>query len=103
MLMHFVNFAILEILHRVRRIDFISFACDSLGNKYNFPSYSRAYKSIAGEEHIPVTLPENYEIEQAVREAFHKAMTRALKLKILKAPLKDIPTPELSHGQSERF
>ena len=90
-----VNFGLLEMLYKLRRLDFMSEAFHKLKDKYEFPQNMKAFEAVKGEEYICSTLPENYEIEASVHAAFKKAVDRAMKLKILKCAPKKIPTANL--------
>lgn len=90
-----VNFSILELLYKLRRLDFMSEAFYKLKDKYQFPRNMKAFEAVQGKEFICITLPENYEIEASIHSAFKRAADRAVKLKILKCVPKKIPAANL--------
>ena len=67
------NFSILEFVHRIRRIDFISESTENLKGTVNFPKLQKLYEKSQNQPKVFI-LPEDYEIEQAVQEAYQSAL-----------------------------
>ncbi|KAK3907516.1 Maturase K [Frankliniella fusca] len=86
-----VNFSMLDMIYRLRRIDFMAEAYVNLKEKYSFPRQLRAFQAIEGQEYICATLPEDIDIEHAVHRAFQKANEYAVNMKLIKHPLRQIP------------
>lgn len=87
-----INFSIMEMLYKERRMDFITDASFNLKDKYNIPSSWRAFVPIKEEPFIARVLPEDFEIQGIIENAFRKAMEIATNLQIIKAPLRKMPT-----------
>jgi hypothetical protein len=62
------------------------FPLATLENDLIFPRHHKAFRISTAAPHIPVSLPEDYEIEAAVLTARDRAVERAIKLKIIKEP-----------------
>lgn len=91
------TFTILEMQNFVRRADSLAATYLTLQGIVDFPRHHKAFKKSEGKPHIPVSLPEDYEIENAILSAQKFAVALAVKLKILKKPMiKLIPPPSLT-------
>lgn len=86
-----INFSIMEMLHRERRVDFLMNATFKLKDKYVIPGNWRAFQPIKKQPFVCQVLPEDYEIQGIVENAFRIAMEDATKLEIIKCPLRNIP------------
>lgn len=75
-------FSILELIHRIRRIDFIAESKHNLQDVIDFKSQKKSYQKSTGQPAIVTSLPEDYEIEVAVKEASELAFKRCVALGI---------------------
>jgi len=80
-----VSFSILELQNRVRRIDFMASKFKKLEKEYTFKRHHKSFQLNTSVCHIPVTLPEDYEIEIAINSALEKAISMAIKFEIIKS------------------
>ncbi|KAK3922722.1 Ribosome biogenesis protein BOP1-like protein [Frankliniella fusca] len=78
-----VSFSILELQNRVRRIDFMTNKFKKLEKEYTFKRHHKSFQMSTSVCYIPVTLPEDYEIEIAVDSALKKAIGLAVKFEII--------------------
>lgn len=86
------NFSILEFKHKVRRIDFLADSMNNLKDIIEFPRLKRTYRT--SKEKSPVhILPEDFEIDRAVDEAFKSALKMCVKFGIAKPSTKCPPCP----------
>lgn len=68
-----VSFSILEMQSSLRRIDTLASSSLQLEGKIVFPRHHKAILKSNAESHVPVSLPEDFEIEQAVSMALSEA------------------------------
>lgn len=87
-----VNFTMLELLHRIRRIEWQAKIEVTLGDKYSFPSSNRASKA-ENKEHQIFSLPSNEIIEKIITEATSFALHHADSIGIT---FTEIPNPKFS-------
>ncbi|KAE8752335.1 hypothetical protein FOCC_FOCC000807 [Frankliniella occidentalis] len=85
------NFSILEMLHTLQRIEYLTNASLYLRDRYNFPRHVRAFEAVKNPEYVCSSLPQDYEIDLAVQTALQKATKIALDLEIIKEQLEEIP------------
>lgn len=91
-----VSFSILELQNHFRRVDLLCSSHSKLQNDFVFPRHHKAFKKNGDPPHIPVSLPEDYEIEAAVLSARDKAVKIAEKFKLIQKPSKSfVPPPNL--------
>ncbi|KAK3931898.1 putative protein phosphatase 2C 60 [Frankliniella fusca] len=72
-----VNFSILELLHRMRRIELQSEVEFKYGDKFQFPVSHRASKKQQTQCYIPDNLPTDQEILSTIKNAKESALIRA--------------------------
>ncbi|KAK3932724.1 PDZ domain-containing protein 2 [Frankliniella fusca] len=75
-----VSFSILEMSNSLRRSDTLASSRLNLEGVVNFPRHHKAIIKSNAECHIPVSLPEDYELEQAVLSALSEAFENAVKV-----------------------
>lgn len=88
-------FTVLEAKNFFRRLDLSLATENSLQDVLVFPRHQKHLKPSELAPHIPVCLPENYEIENSVKEAFKKAVTRAMAFNLIKSRFTTIPRASL--------
>ncbi|KAE8746002.1 hypothetical protein FOCC_FOCC007260 [Frankliniella occidentalis] len=86
-----INFSILEMLHKIRRIEYLTNATFKLKGRYKFPRQMRAFEAIEKSQCEISDIPTNEEINFAVQKSLKKANELALKLNLITKPLKVIP------------
>ncbi|KAK3911226.1 GPN-loop GTPase 1 [Frankliniella fusca] len=79
-----VSFSVLEMQHALRRIDMVTSSRLKLEGKINFPRHHKAIAKCHFASHVPLCLPEDYEIEKSVSDAFSEAVENAQKVGLLK-------------------
>lgn len=68
------NFSILELVHRIRRIDFIGESFENLKETVNFPKMQKLYRQSTEKPNITHVMPEDDAIERTVQEAYESAL-----------------------------
>lgn len=77
------SFSIMDIENNFRRLELLCDTYANLQKVFTFPRRNRAPKESKGIPFIPVTLPENYEIEQSISIALESAIQIARKFGII--------------------
>jgi len=98
-----INFSIMELLFKMRRIDYLAEAYISLKDKYHFPRQLRAFEAVKNSEFVSISLPEDIDIENSIGEAFKRANDTAIRLKLISKPLQQIPAPVFHLNNSNAF
>ncbi|KAK3917565.1 Proline--tRNA ligase 2 [Frankliniella fusca] len=103
-----VNFSILDMQHRIRRVDYLNEAKCKLGNDFDFPTSRReasAKQSDSCAQALP-NLPEDIDIEFLISSAKEEAVKLATNLGMLTnkrstVPFMEIPKCALNNGLDE--
>lgn len=90
------TFSILDLTYHFQKIDLLDKTSVNLKKLFSFPSHHKAAQASSATPHIPVTLPEDYEIEAAVLAAFQEALDISRKFKIIQGPNPSPPTMKLN-------
>lgn len=90
-----VCFTILDAKNYFRRIDVFSSSQVNLEEIVKFPRHQKMMKLSQTAAHVPVCLPEDFEIEACVKEAFENAVNRAMAFNLIKTRPKNIPPARL--------
>lgn len=88
-------FTVLDAKNFFRRLDTSIASQNRLQDFCVFPRHKKQMKTSKVPPHIPVCLPENYEIEAAIKVAHNKAVARALEFNLIKSRPKRIPAASL--------
>lgn len=86
-----VCFTILDAKNYFRRMDVFASTQINLEEILKFPRHQKMMKLSQTAAHVPVCLPENFEIDACVKEAFENAVTRAMAFNLIKTRPKHIP------------
>ncbi|KAK3928336.1 Calcium-binding protein 4 [Frankliniella fusca] len=97
-----VTYSVLDLQHRVRRIDFLSQTFCNLDNVIEYPRLKKMLKNGDQRSTVSQILPEDYVIEETVQKAFKEALKVCEKVKIApkNAKIPPCPLPVLSCDSS---
>lgn len=95
-----VTFSISDLENNFRRDELLTTTYENLSQVIKLPRHHKAVKVSNESAHIPVSLPENYEIEATVMEALRNAISIAKKFNLIsKIPANFIPVTHLKDSR----
>lgn len=78
-----VSYSQLDLIHRTKRIEYVTNNLKLLEEHFVFPRHHKAMKDFSASCYVPASLPEDYEINQAIMSALQSAMKLCVKFKLI--------------------